>query len=272
MIDAREISDSTWKSILALRDGEAPDDDAFSDPVAAPYRAVARRNGHPFVIAQIGQSLDGRVATLSGDARNLSGDGGFLHLHRLRALVDAVVVGVGSVVADDPMLTVRKVAGRNPIRVVIDPNGRMPDNCKLVHRKDQSCASTIVVQANDQKPRDDVDTIQLARNAAGSLDAADIVSALQARGMLNILVEGGGRTIEHFLTSEVVDRLHICVAPILIGSGLPGLRLPAINLLSEAIRPRVTAYDLGSDLLFDCEFVGRRTAGSDDGAASLQHL
>src|SRR4029079_1253846 len=77
-------------------------------------------------VGQIGQSLDGRIATLSGHSRYINGSQGLCHLHRLRALVDAVVVGAGTVRADDPQLTVRHVAGPNPVRVVIDPRGTLP--------------------------------------------------------------------------------------------------------------------------------------------------
>src|SRR5215208_2210082 len=84
------------------------------------------------VIAQIGQSLDGRVATSSGHSHYINGPDGLVHLHRLRALVDAVVVGVGTAIADDPQLTVRRVTGPQPARVVIDAGGRLPSGAKLL--------------------------------------------------------------------------------------------------------------------------------------------
>src|ERR1044071_4782095 len=93
------------------------------DALFAPFEAGT--TDRPFVIAQLGQSLDGRIATLSGDSKYINSASALDHLHRLRAQVDAVVVGVGTVVADDPQLTVRRVAGRSPARVVIDPRGRM---------------------------------------------------------------------------------------------------------------------------------------------------
>jgi len=90
------------------------------DALFAPFEAGT--TDQPFVIAQLGQSLDGRIATLSGDSKYINGASALDHLHRLRARVDAVVVGVGTVVADDPLLTVRRAGGRNPARVVLDPN------------------------------------------------------------------------------------------------------------------------------------------------------
>src|SRR6266850_6732728 len=83
------------------------------------------------IVGQLGQSLDGRIATESGHSKYINGPAGLVHLHRLRALVDAVVVGVGTAVADDPQLTVRRVAGPSPARVVVDPNGRLPPTARL---------------------------------------------------------------------------------------------------------------------------------------------
>src|SRR5207253_8868900 len=83
-------------------------------------------------VGQLGQSLDGRVATETGHSHYINGPAGLNHLHRLRALVDAVVVGIGTALADDPQLTVRRVAGPQPARVVIDPRGRLPSGAKLL--------------------------------------------------------------------------------------------------------------------------------------------
>ena len=99
-----------------------PKPSAGSDPVQ-PIREA--RRDRPFVVAQLGQSLDGRIATLSGESRWINAGGALDHVHRIRATVDAVMVGVGTVVADDPLLNVRRVEGRHPVRVVIDPTGRV---------------------------------------------------------------------------------------------------------------------------------------------------
>ena len=250
-MDITRLCDRTWIALLEERQGK-PSQWLGSTGVTAHelYLPLARRTGKPMVVAQVGQSLDGRVATVDGDARDLSGQDGFDHLHRIRALVDAVVVGVGCVLADDPRLTVRNVRGPNPVRVAIDPNGRIPLGLKLLNGQ----AETIIVQAEDTAPRDDVETITLPRNAAGLLEPADILAALTKRGFTNILIEGGATTIEHFLCQGLLDRLHVCISPIIVGSGLPGLSLPPIKVLSQALRPRVTTYNLGSDILFDCDF------------------
>lgn len=263
-MNTTRLCDRTWTALLEERAGQ-PSQWLRSEAKAAAelYLPLARRTGRPMVIAQVGQSLDGRVATVDGDARDLSGCDGFDHLHRIRALVDAVVVGVGCVLADDPRLTVRNVSGPNPVRIAIDPSGRIPLGLKLLN--DQS--ETIIVQADDLAPRDDVETIALPRNAAGFLEPADILSSLVARGLTNILIEGGATTIEHFLCRGLLDRLHVCISPIIVGSGLPGLSLPPIKALSQALRPRVTTYDLGSDVLFDCDF---RTGAAQNGRSERE--
>ena len=107
----------------------------------------------PFVVAQLGQSLDGRIATPTGASRYINGSCALDHLHRLRAHVDAVIVGVGTVIADDPALTVRRVEGRNPARVFIDPNGRLPRDAKCVA---SDCADRYVIRTRNgaaQLPR-----------------------------------------------------------------------------------------------------------------------
>src|SRR6185369_10007960 len=117
---------------------------AQTTPLPAPWEGVfgPLRTGRVddlMVVAQIGQSLDGCVATASGHSHYINGPAGLAHLHRLRAIVDAVVVGVGTALADDPQLTVRHVAGRNPARVVIDPGARVPAAAKMFARDGVRC-------------------------------------------------------------------------------------------------------------------------------------
>ena len=107
----------------------------MDSPLADPFQPIAAAPGdQPFVVAQLGQSLDGRIATVTGESRYINGAAALDHLHRLRAAVDAVVVGAGTIIADDPQLTVRRVAGRNPARVVIDPTGRTGNQGKWLTR------------------------------------------------------------------------------------------------------------------------------------------
>jgi riboflavin-specific deaminase-like protein len=237
--------------------GPAPATDRDAWSLFAPLVAATPR---PFVLAQVGQSLDGRIATTTGDARTVSSPAGLAHLHRCRALVDAVVVGIGTVLSDDPQLTVRLVEGRSPHRVVIDPRGRLPaqarmlaaDGCRrLVIRADAETGVGLTLPRPTLPPEDGVEIIALPA-PAGRIGPAAILAALVARGMTRILVEGGAHTIAAFLDAGLINRIHVAIAPIIIGSGPSGLCLAPIDRLSEALRPQARVFHLGPDLLFDC--------------------
>jgi diaminohydroxyphosphoribosylaminopyrimidine deaminase / 5-amino-6-(5-phosphoribosylamino)uracil reductase len=220
---------------------------------------------HPFVVAQLGQSLDGRIATISGDSRGISGPAALDHLHALRAAVDAVVVGVGTVIADDPRLTVRRVDGRHPVRVVIDPDHRAPSDARCFdddgtarfrvstgrcHVSGDEDRSGRVSPAED--PRG-VSAIVLPREGH-SIDPARIIADLFQRGLRRILVEGGADTLSRFLSAGVVDRLHILMAPVILGSGKAGVELAPIGSIAEALRPATRAHLFADgDVLFDCD-------------------
>jgi diaminohydroxyphosphoribosylaminopyrimidine deaminase/5-amino-6-(5-phosphoribosylamino)uracil reductase len=208
-----------------------------------------------FVLGQLGQSLDGRIATPTGHSRTISGAAAIVHLHRLRALSDAVVVGIGTVLADDPQLTVREVEGRSPVRVVIDPNGRLPADARILADDGISCIAIQAV-AHARTPRVEALTVP---SSQGRIDVRAVVAALAARGLRRLLIEGGGRTVSAFLAAGALDRLHICVTPVVIGSGPTGLCLPPIARMEEAMRPSYTIHRIGDDVLFDLA-LGRASA------------
>ena len=219
------------------------------------YAPIARGNaGRPFVLGQLGQSLDGRIATSTGCSHYINGPDSLRHLHRLRALVDAVVVGVDTAIADNPRLTVRMAEGRNPVRVVIDPNGRLADDAKMFANDG---VRRFALQNDTSRKRPAGVEMILLPVKDGQIAPADIVAALAERGFKRLLIEGGARTLSAFLTAGAMDRLHICVAPIMIGSGPIGMTLPPIDGLEHAVRPQTAIHRLGDDILFDCAFERR---------------
>jgi diaminohydroxyphosphoribosylaminopyrimidine deaminase/5-amino-6-(5-phosphoribosylamino)uracil reductase len=216
----------------------------------------------PFVVAQLGQSLDGRIC---------HGDGGTPSISTAQArsttcmpfarIVDAVVVGIGTVIADDPQLNVRRVAGRDPARVVIDPQWppapHRPGFCAMTAPGASSCAGRAGV---NRFPGASKRSFRARWNAGPRRPAADSGIA-EAGGFRRILLEGGARTISDFLAAGCIDRLHMLVAPMLIGSGKPGIALPPIETLDDALRPETSAYLLeGGDVLFDCDLRRSRAA------------
>jgi riboflavin-specific deaminase-like protein len=209
------------------------------------------------VMGQLGQSLDGRIATEGGHSHYVTGPADRRRLHRLRALVDAVVVGAGTVALDDPRLTVREVEGRNPVRVVLDPEGRLDPGRRVFT---DGAAPTLLVRRAGADARDPGQTqptgqLELLALPAGEggFDPLALLVHLRARGLRRILVEGGGVTVSRFLQAGLLDRLHLTVAPLLIGSGRPSLTLPPVATLEEALRPRCRRFALGEDLLFDLD-------------------
>ena len=210
-----------------------------TDPLALIHNACASR---PFVVAQLGQSLDGRIATQSGESRWINGEAALDHLHALRAAVDAVVIGVGTAIADDPRLNVRRCPqppGKpQPARVVIDPRRRMPVGMRCLDPADgAACLRISIADVPDGSPAvDGIDEIRLPA-VAGRLAPADIVNALADRGFRKILIEGGAATVSSFIEAGMVDALHVLVAPMLIGSGKPGLSMAPITKLSSALPP-----------------------------------
>lgn len=203
------------------------------------------------VIGQLGQSLDGRIATANGHSHYVTGPESLLHLHRLRALADAVVVGAGTVLADDPQLTVRHCPGPNPLRVVLDPLRKLPLQRRLFC---DGLAPTLVLTAVPALAanRAETELLSVADDGSGFAPAA-VLSLLAARGAHRILVEGGGITVSRFLAAGALDRLHVVVAPMLIGSGRPGLCLSAIDHLDQALRPAHRRESLGEDVLYELQ-------------------
>jgi riboflavin-specific deaminase-like protein len=209
----------------------------------------------PFVVAQLGQSLDGRIATPTGESRWINRDAALDHVHRLRAAVDAVVVGIGTVVADDPLLNVRRVAGSHPARVVIDPSGRLPAAARCLDGGDG--IRRLVVRASGETAKArlpaGVEVVSVERQGRQIRPSA-IVAALFALGLRRLLIEGGATTVSAFVSDTAVDRLHVLVAPMILGSGKTGLCLKPITGLDEAARPRTDVYPLeDGDVLFDCD-------------------
>ncbi len=210
---------------------------------------IARKNESPIVLGQLGQSLDGRIATESGHSHYINGPAALVHLHCLRALADAVVVGVGTALADDPQLTVRHVEGPNPARVVIDPRGRLPAAARCWQ---DDGARRILVHCGEASPPPGVEGLAIRPEAEG-LAPARIVAALAGLGLTRLLIEGGATTVSRFLAAGCLDRLHILTGPLIIGSGIAGIALPAIERLDRALRPQVQIAPLpGGDCLFDC--------------------
>ncbi len=205
----------------------------------------------PLTLAHLGQSLDGNIATASGDSYYVTGPDNVRHLHRLRALSSAIVVGAGTIARDDPQLTVRHVEGRNPVRVVLDPRARLDARRRVFT---DVAARTLVVHAEgtDAPAPGNAEIIRVPMQG-DELKLHVLLERLNARGLATVFVEGGGQTVSRFLEAGLLDRLHVAIAPLVTGSGRPGLTLPARDRISECLRPAHRVFTMGRDVLFDVD-------------------
>lgn len=208
----------------------------------------------PITVGHLGQSLDGFIATHSGDSQWVTGQENVLHLHRMRALCDAIVVGAGTVAADDPQLTTRLVPGSSPLRVIFDPARRLTAHYGVF--TDASvptlyvCARSLI-RAGERFVG--CATMVGLDSRAATVDVAGLLRILRERGCTRIFVEGGGVTVSAFFEANLLDRLHIAVAPLIIGDGRPAIRLAPRAALRDCHRPAYRVFRMGGDVLFDCD-------------------
>ncbi|MEO8680255.1 MAG: RibD family protein [Vicinamibacterales bacterium] len=246
-----------WQSRL-------PADDPRLDLVDLYLPVCGATAARPLTVGHLGQSLDGFIATHTGDSRFVTGDSNLLHLHRMRALCDAVVVGAGTVAADDPQLTTRHVTGTHPLRVIFDPGRRLTPTFGLF--TDQTAPTLYLCEKSRLKPGES----RIGHATAVGIDegpeggVADLLRLVRARGCSRVFVEGGGVTVSAFLEANLLDRLQIAIAPVIIGNGRPAIRMAAPERLRDCLRPGYRVFQMGGDVLFDCEMTGQpRACGGD---------
>lgn len=214
-----------------------------------------RTSGLPFVIAKFAASLDGKIAAVSGDSRWISGPEAREWAQTLRSQVDAILVGAGTVIMDDPALTARpggELAARQPLRVVVDSGGRTPANARML-------GPGAMVATTDQAPapwREQVreggsEVLVLPAGADGSVPLRPLLETLGRRGILSLLVEGGGVILGSFVDAGLVDKVHAVIAPVIIGGpARMAVEGRGATRMSQALRLRqVTVDRLGDDVL-----------------------
>lgn len=208
----------------------------------------------PAVSLKLAASLDGRIATKSGHSRWITGEQARRHGHLLRARHDAILIGRGTLAADDPSLTcrLRELEDRSPIRIVLSASGEIPEDCGLL--LDGSTGPVWLATSRHGAQGglpSGIETI-VANERAGRLDMAELLSILAARGITRLLVEGGANTAASFLKAGIVDRIHLYTAPFLIGgNGLAAVGDLGVGALDrDAPRFRhIETRPLGADRL-----------------------
>ncbi len=210
------------------------------------------RRKTPFVELKLAMSLDGRIATKTGDAKWITGEESRIEGHRLRAKHSAIAVGVDTVIRDDPRLNVRHVEGRDPVPIVLDSTGRIPLSSKLLQAPSKVIIATCSM--SEQSEQAIVNTgVQVWRLPAanGRVSIPALLAQMAEEQLDSLLIEGGGEIAASFLEVRVVDKVSLFYAPILIGGrdAVPGIGGAGVERVADALRlKRVEVQQLGEDL------------------------
>jgi GTP cyclohydrolase II len=206
----------------------------------------------PYVVLKYAQTVDGRIATRRGDAKWISSEAERRISHGLRAACDAVLVGVGTAIIDDPQLTVRMVPGSSPLRVVLDTTLRLPSTARVLDDR----AGTVVITT---EPASEERRAALRARAVGvhvvessprGVDLGSALQTLQALGVDSLLVEGGARVITSFFAEKLVDRLIVGIAPTIMGTGIDAVGDLGVAHVAESVRlTNRSVHQAGDDLL-----------------------
>jgi 3,4-dihydroxy 2-butanone 4-phosphate synthase/GTP cyclohydrolase II len=225
--------------------GEAIDVAPLLGPVVTPPE-------RPFVVLKYAQTLDGRIATRSGDSKWISGERERSISHALRAACDGVLVGVRTAIIDDPQLTVRLVPGSSPLRVVLDSSLRLPRDAKLLHDD----AGTLLLTTDRSSPERRRELaecgvgVRVVGSSPAGLNLAEALSVLRDGGVRSLLVEGGARIITSFLAGGLADRVVVGIAPTIVGSGTEAVGELHVSRIANGLRlTDPSVYRADDDLL-----------------------
>ena len=200
------------------------------------------RKNKKLVIAQIGQSIDGRIALNNGNSHYINNPKSIIYLHCLRSISDAIIVGSNTIKKDDPLLTTRKIKGTNPKRIIIDGSLSLNNKYKIFNDGNENI---IFTKSNKNIRLNNSTIIRLKEKNF----TKNLITKIKKLKYKNILVEGGSKTISELINNKYIDILQFMIAPILIGSGINSLNLKEISNLNKAIRPKHNFNELENEII-----------------------
>lgn len=200
------------------------------------------RKNKKLVIAQIGQSIDGRIALNNGNSHYINNPKSIIYLHCLRSISDAIIVGSNTIKKDNPLLTTRKIKGTNPKRIIIDGSLSLNNKYKIFNDGNENI---IFTKSNKNIRLNNSTIIRLKEKNF----TKNLITQIKKLKYKNILVEGGSKTISELINNKYIDILQFMIAPILIGSGINSLNLKEISNLNKAIRPKHNFNELENEII-----------------------
>ncbi|HEY1859103.1 MAG TPA: bifunctional diaminohydroxyphosphoribosylaminopyrimidine deaminase/5-amino-6-(5-phosphoribosylamino)uracil reductase RibD [Gemmataceae bacterium] len=203
----------------------------------APYLKLLS-TGRPYVHAKWAMSLDGKIATRTGDSKWISSEASRKPVHELRGRMDAVIIGVGTALADDPRLTARPPGPRTPMRIVLDSRGRLPLTSQLVVTARETPTLIVTASAEADRFRAIGCEVLSLPTGSGRPDVGQLLDELGKRRMTNVLVEGGAAVLGSFLDARAMDEVHVFLAPVLIGGtdAKPAIAGQGLERVADALR------------------------------------
>ncbi len=272
--DLTERNDSTSKQVVIFRDklniphsniakiavdpnfnvsiqstGNLDDEDIQDLKVYLPYcflSLLARKEKRAISVAHFAQSLDGKIATFSGDSKWIGNEENLIHAHRMRALTDGIMIGSGTLRSDQPRLNVRLVEGANPTRIVIGS----------LSEKDCSCLRSIsnepvvVIGKEKQCVEEEISFFALPYKD-NKINCTDILTCLFEQGIHTVYLEGGAMTTSNFLKESAIDIFQLHISPQIFGSGKSAICLPQISEVGEAIQFQKFSFEpVGNTMMF----------------------
>ena len=204
------------------------------------------KNNNNF-IGQIGQSLDGKIALNNGSSHYINEKESITYLHCLRSISDGVLVGVNTIIKDNPLLTTRKIKGPNPIRLIIDPTLKLTNKYKIFKDDNKN-----IIFTNSSKEKKFINTTIVKFPKKNFTQ--NIYDYLEKASLQTILIEGGPTTLSHFIELKLLNYMQFIISPTIIGSGIDSVRLKPISNLKNALRAKNTICKLGKEIIVTLDF------------------
>jgi diaminohydroxyphosphoribosylaminopyrimidine deaminase/5-amino-6-(5-phosphoribosylamino)uracil reductase len=227
------------RGIRALREGGVEVRLGISEEEAKKLNEVYIKfitTGLPFVMLKVAQTLDGRIATKLGDSKWITEKDSRRFVHSLRASVDAVLVGAGTVKRDDPKLTIHDARGKDPIRIILDSSERIPRSLRII--KGNKNGKTVTATTNRKpngKLKEKVEVWNLKKSRDGKVDLKCLLKKAGENQITSLLVEGGSEVLTSFFKEKLVDKIYYFLSPKILGKGLDSFGDLGIKEISDSI-------------------------------------